>query len=142
MKLSCRSSVKELDGNLRVAYHRGAEFRYSYGSIEGVEYCVIGPWDESVSHKSLKGLDSDMTVPRKYVLDFKSGVSDVSFHSSSQAKTSRVNLNLASLSFEMSKERCKNEGRLAEFKAKLEAEKITLRSREVQRRLRFAEAEK
>ena len=64
-----------------------------------------------------------MTVPHKYVLDFKGGVSDVSFHSSSQAKMSRVNLNLASLSFGMSKERCKNEGRLAELKAKLEAEK-------------------
>ena len=142
LKLSCHSSAKELDDNSRVEYRRGAEFRSSYSSVKGVEYCMTGPWDESVSLKSLKGFDSDMTVPRKSVLDFEGGKSDVSSDSCSKAKASRVNLKLASLSFEMSEERCKDEERLTELEAKLEAEKIALRSREAQRRLRFAEAEK
>ena len=58
LKLSCHSSAKELDDNSRVEYRRGAEFRSSYSSVKGVEYCMTGPWDESVSLKSLKGFDS------------------------------------------------------------------------------------
>ena len=128
LKLSCHSSAKELDDNSRVEYHRSAEFRSSYSSVKGVEYCMTGPWDESVSRKSLKGFDSDMTVPRKSALDFEGGKSDVRYYSSSKAKASRVpvNLKLASLSFKMSEERCKDEERLAEFEAKLEAKKNSI----------------